>query len=797
MSDEAGLGELAGRPNPAAPVFVALRRSWVGLLTCRQLGNPDGVDPLRDQQLREAHRGLIADILAHAQAQRGLVERALAPGGIEALAPAARPPALRGVAQALKDLAIAAVLAPPDDPAAPVLTRTAAEGLAELHRRYFNTRGAREGNWWEWEIGIPGRLLDVLALLPGEAVPARLRDDLLTAIARALPDPDRLQGGLMAATGANRVWAASGFLRRAILEGDALRLLLGRRCLEEAIAWQGGPDGFRSDGSFVQHGRFAYSGGYGIDFLLRAAELAVLLQGSPWALPETAVEALARSARHGLLPFLVDGAVMDMVRGREIARHTVSDHAKGHMAIRALLVLAEVAPPAAARQFREVAKQQIAADPVRDFFRFDPRAEPENMPLDVVETARRLMQDQTLPAAAPPRGVFAFPEMERVVLRAPRFTVGIALHGRRTASYESLNGENLRGWFTAYGMTNLYAGDGGHFQDGFWPTVDAMRLPGTTVNRRPRAPAEARGSFGSARVGVVALDQAGVAAMELRADHAALQGNKSWFLFEDGVVALGSSISDTGEHAVETIVENRNLGEAGAREVTVDGQILTDLATPGEEVDLSGCRWLHVERLGGYVFPRGAGRLRARIEDRSGAWRDISAQPGSPEAPLHRRYLTLWLDHGVQPRAAGYGYVLLPGYQPGEVAARAEDDPCEILAQSYNLHALRHRGLGITAAVVWRLPRDRSALVAGPLTLGAPSCVLLREAEGCLDLAVSPLMAVHPGTALVRVEAPGLRLAMLDPALSAELEGEAIVLRAVGRLRGGLTLRADFVPAEG
>jgi hypothetical protein len=48
------------------------------------------------------------------------------------------------------------------------------------------------------------------------------------------------------------------------------------------------------------------------------------------------------------------------------------------------------------------------------------------------------------------------------------------------------------------------------------------------------------------------------------------------------------------------------------------------------------------------VFP-GATALRALREERTGAWRDINigADTGGSPTAITRRYLTLWLDHGV------------------------------------------------------------------------------------------------------------------------------------------------------
>ncbi|MFI7633980.1 polysaccharide lyase beta-sandwich domain-containing protein [Nonomuraea sp. NPDC049400] len=87
-----------------------------------------------------------------------------------------------------------------------------------------------------------------------------------------------------------------------------------------------------------------------------------------------------------------------------------------------------------------------------------------------------------------------------------------------------------------------------------------------------------------------------------------------------------------------------------------------------------------------------------------------------------RDYVTLWLDHGVDPRSAGYVYLLLPGASQEETRRRAADPGwVRVLANTARVQAVHVPSLGIVAANFW------TAGTVGGLTASAPCAVLVRE----------------------------------------------------------------------
>lgn len=215
-----------------------------------------------------------------------------------------------------------------------------------------------------------------------------------------------------------------------------------------------------------------------------------------------------------------------------------------------------------------------------------------------------------------------------------------------------------------------------------------------------------------------------------------LSAKKSWFCLADSIVCLAGAVRSADGAAVETVVDNRNLGAAGAHALTVDG---TDRPTDlGWSATLPGTRWARIAGHAGYVFPGGA-TVRALREARTGSWRDINT--GGSARPITRRYLTLWFDHGADPAGAACSYVLMPGATAAETAARAADAGwVAVLANDGDRQGVAVPSLGVTAVNFW------VAGTAGALAADAPACVLVREhGDGTATLCVADPMRARTG----------------------------------------------------
>src|SRR5690606_3962423 len=125
---------------------------------------------------------------------------------------------------------------------------------------YNESKSRTAPNWWHWQIGIPLYLNDIAVLLYDDIEPERLK--------RWMGAVDYFMPGV-SMTGANRAWSALIVGVRAVLVQDPMKAAEARDGLsgEGIFPYVTKGDGFYSDGSFVQHKNFAYTGGYGSSIL--------------------------------------------------------------------------------------------------------------------------------------------------------------------------------------------------------------------------------------------------------------------------------------------------------------------------------------------------------------------------------------------------------------------------------------------------------------------------------------------------------------------------------------------------
>ncbi|MFB6507098.1 polysaccharide lyase 8 family protein [Streptomyces sp. NPDC002466] len=656
--------------------------------------------------------------------------------------------------------------------------------LRFTHDTAYNPTRPETGNWWFWEIGAPRALMDCAVVLR-DRLPAADLADYLAVVDRFCPDADRRTNyPALAETGANRTDKAVVVALRGLLGRDPDKLVSARDALSDVrdagrnslFRYASSGDGFYEDGSFVQHDVVAYTGTYGVVLLSGTAHLLALLAGSEWAVTDPQVSVMYEAVERTFAPVVFDGLMMDSVRGRAVSRERAGDHRDGAAALAAILLLASGAPAAYADRWRALVKGWLVRNRATPF---------ETLAtLPQLALAKAVLDDGTVPVGPRTTGSSVFADMDRVVHRRPGWACALSLSSKRISAYEAGNGENLHGWYTGDGMTYLYDGDDlRQYNDGFWPTVDPYRLPGTTVDTRPRADLGTGAGTSTHRpsnavAGGAVLDGRYVAAaMEvLGAPDTTLRARKSWFLLDNAVIALGAGITATDGRRIETVVENRNLGAGGRHRLLVDG--VRQPVEQGWTHEFDGARWAHVEGVGGYVFPDRA-TLHALREQRTGTWRDINsgADTGGGTDPVTRRYLTLWVDHGTSPADARYSYVLLPGASAVATAAWARSRPVRIVADDATAQAVEVRRAGLTAVNFW------GAGTAAGITASGPASVLVQHHGGQVRVAVA-----DPGRTLttlsVELPFPVRSVVDADASVSVAPGRRPVLTVAVGGSRG-------------
>lgn len=763
----------AGTAHAATGDAAALRGRWHTLLT----GGP-GLD-LTDTR--------IAAAVARIGRAATTAAKGLDPAATDGLFPDLTSTTLSNhVTTSFKRLAtIATAWAVPGTPqyADTALRDLLLGGIDWMLTNRYGPEHTRFDNDWDWEIGSALALNDATVLLYDSLGAERLTR-ITTAVRHYTPDPNLWRADRQIATGANRVWISTVVAVNAVLRDDGTSLARVRDALSDvegsgansvlafndaSAAAQGTGEGFYSDGSFLQHYKHPYTGGYGKELLNNLSRLLNLLAGTAWTVTDPDLDNVRVWVDEGFDPLLARGDVLASVCGREIARPSKQGHASAQTVIEAVLRLIPGFPGETADRFTSLVKQWIAEDTYRDF-------------LAVTDLASLVAARQVIDSAVPARGPLVahkqHPRMDKAAHHRPSFALGISAYSTRIYNYESIQNENLHGWHLSDGMVLLHTDDLGHYSEDYWPTVDPTRLPGTTVIAgRPADAAGQRTTSTADWAGGTSLPGTtlGAYGMELRAYGSSLRGLKSWFCLDDVIACVGSGIT-AGAGTAETVVENRKLRDPAA------ALLVNGTAAPtgtGWSAQLDQVRWLHVAGTGGYVFPEPA-TLKGLREDRTATWREINLKYGT-DTPVTRPYLTLWQDHGPAPSDAGYFWLQAPSASAERTQLWSVAPPVRLVARSTAVHAVRRCADGLIAANFW------AAASAQELKADGPASVLVRPDGKTVTVSLSDPTQLRTSVS-VDLAIRGLTVVSADPGVSTAPLSDGIRITADTTGRHGATL---------
>jgi len=618
-----------------------------------------------------------------------------------------------------------------------------------MYANRYNEGKTEYDNWWDWEIGAPQALNDLLVLMYEDLTPAQLANNL-KAVDRFVPDPKKRTLNNVVETGANLLDKAIVVTMRGVIGKNSAKIVQGRDAIGPEFIYTDHGDGVYRDGSLVQHSNIAYTAGYGAVWLSRAADMTFLLNSSPWPVTDPNVNNVYQWVADTFEPVIYKGMFMDMVNGRGISRQATGS---ARSTITTLLRLAEGAPSDVALSIKQMAKAWIMADTTYANY-------VDGLPIYELTLIKAVMNDPAITPRAELVKNQVFAGMDRIVHLRDGFGFAISLFSDRISAFEKGNNENLKGWYTGIGMTYLYDQDLMQYRNDFWPTVDAFRLPGTTTNGSGKGvtPGEWTSYMNTKSwVGGTTLDgQYGAAGMDFSLNKVTgsdLQGKKSWFMFDDEIVALGAGIStqQAGPQSVETIVDNRKINDAGTNVLTVNGSAKP--SQPGWSEMMDNVRWAHLAGNTpgtdiGYYFPQPSSLYGLR-EARTGSWSDLNS--GQSTDPVTRNYVSLAFEHGATPADATYAYVMLPHKDTTATALYSQSPDVDIVSNTPDVHAVKEKKLGITAANFW------NPGTVDFITAYNPSSVMVKETGDELSVAVSD-PTQKQSTVVLELSKPGLTL---------------------------------------
>ena len=558
-------------------------------------------------------------------------------------------------------------------------------GLNFISTNYYTPTTAEYGNWYDWEIGSPQALNNAAVLMYATLTPTELTNYINSENHYAPGSPAATFGWMTGANTSDKVLVAAIC---GILSKNAGQLTSAQTNLSPVFLYVTSSDGFYTDGSFVFHSNIAYNGHYGLVLLGDIPKIVNLLQGSAWQITDPNLTNVYNWVSKSFEPFIYDGAMMDMVRGRVASWSYETESEDGDSTFSAVSQIAQFAPAS------------------------------------VAKTLTTWVNSPSIPA-----GQFQFADNDRVVALRNGFAFGISMSSSRIANYESINSGNLHGWFTGSGMTYLYISNNieTQYSGDFWPTVDPYHLPGTTAETATLANSvnEAK-TTGQPWVGGAQVKNAyGVAGMSLHGLSTTLFAKKSWFMLDNEIVCLGAGITSGDSSEADTTVENRRLGNPITSSFTLNGTNIAPTVGWSSTLPSSRPSWCALSGTGGYYFPAGNTNLQAAFTANTGSWSQINS--GDSGTSYTDDYLKLWLNHGTQFTNATYSYVILPNMNVTSVSNYALNPDIVIVSNTPFVQAVKKASLGVVAANFWTNGASSSDLIS---VSGQASVITMESANG-------------------------------------------------------------------
>lgn len=497
--------------------------------------------------------------------------------------------------------------------------------------KYWYKVNPKCSNWWKNKIGKQLRLGPIAILM---------RDELSDLLIKEITDD--LTTKVSNATGQNLIWNCQSLIWAGVLKGDASYISDAKKKMQSTIVIASGDEeGIKKDGSFWQHGPMLATLAYGMQFAESVSTWAYFLRDLSFEFDQDNIETLSFYVLTGLQRVVYKGYEDYPCTGRYVARQ--NGLYKKELYLKICTYMKELDPENSAAY--------------EDFIKHLKSGAP-----GVTGNRHYWLSDYQSH-------------------RRDTYHVGVKIASTRTKVPESVNGENVHGFYL--GVGSMFMAVHGDEVYNIMPVWDWARIPGTTTMYKtdPSAPGNRKGEnifAGGASDGTY-----GVMGYDLNWDK--VTGKKAWFMFDEEIVALGNSItSDASEPINTTVNQTFQKGETKVEY----GSGLGDVQANGI-VTLTNPKWILHNNLG-YLFPHKR-TVKLKLSAESGSWSKIFL--GGAKSTITKDLFTLYFDHGKKPSGKSYEYVIVPNAQSVKMQRLVGDNPISIVANTERKQAVYHKGL--------------------------------------------------------------------------------------------------------
>ncbi|MBR8865879.1 polysaccharide lyase 8 family protein, partial [Staphylococcus aureus] len=538
-------------------------------------------------------------------------------------------------------------------------------------------------NWWDYEIGTPRALTNTLILLNGDissdekkkyTAPIKTfapkSDEILSSVGKAEP-----------AKGGNLVDISKVKLLESIIEEDTTMMKESIVAFNKVFTYVQSNatdkerNGFYKDGSYIDHKDVPYTGAYGVVLLEGISQMMPMIKETPFNDKTQNNTTLKSWIDDGFLPLIYKGEMMDLSRGRAISRENETSHTASATVMKSLLRLSDTMDDSTKTKYKQIIKTSVKSDSSynqNDYL---------NSYSDI-DKMKKLIDDKSITTNDLTQQLKIYNDMDRVTYHNKDldFAFGLSMTSKNVARYESINGENLKGWHTGAGMSYLYNSDVKHYRDNFWATADMKRLAGTTTldNEEPKS-TDVKKSSKTFVGGTKFDDQHASIGMDFENQDKTLTAKKSYFILNDKIVFLGTGIksTDSSKNPVTTI-ENRKAN--GYTLYTDDKQTTAS--------DNQGTNSVFLESTNkpknniGYHFLNKP-KITVTKETHTGNWKEINKS--QKDTQKTDEYYEVTQKHSNSDNK--YGYVLYPGLSKDVFKSKASQ--VTVVKQDDDFHVVK------------------------------------------------------------------------------------------------------------
>jgi chondroitin AC lyase len=529
--------------------------------------------------------------------------------------------------------------------------------------RAWNIADPKCRNWWYNEIYCPQLLGQIILVMKSSKPLPVSLEDSLLVKMK--------RGNMYKQTGANKMDVALHNIYRALITRDVLLMDSAVSQCFQPIQLTTAAEGLQYDYSYMQHGPQLQIASYGSVFLTGEYQVAAYVNGTLWKMPDQKSKILANYLNQVFLNTVRYKYFDFNVMGRGFSRKDSGSAS----AVSGLYTDINSIK-------RSGTQLSIDFSAYDDAFKRASGNVPASYHIKTLHT-QFWKADYTL-------------QVNREYL----FTVrGNSVRTRRT---ETGNGENLYGRYMSDGATNIQRSGSEYFN--IFPVWEYDKIPGVTCR-----------NYTTDRPAVDSWDQPGTTnftggvsdgvygASTYTLDYDSVKAKKAWFFFGKQIVCLGAGIqSNTVEHITTAVNQCWSRGEV----------------VVGEKK-----RSYWHDSIGYYFEPNEGISMLNTLQ--KGTWKHINSS--QPADTVSGKVFKLWIDHGVQPTAASYSYIVIPGISAQQFARQSPFLDLKVIANNNEQQAVYCPGLDMLQVVFYKA----GSLQAGKTKVGVdePCVMMLKKAE--------------------------------------------------------------------